>query len=140
MQIKNATQVRKTWSETLDDVSREKPIIIKRTRDSVFMSNLMVIDELLSKYSFHAQIYTEDNGSFTISLDEIDLAENDVTKNEVILKLASSILEYAEDFYDNFSYWARGNRKAHIPYVLKALLIGDIEQIGGLIECRHGKI
>ena len=60
---------------------------------------------------------------------------------EARMKLAASILEYAEDYYNDFSYWSSApNRKSHIPYVFKALFIGDIQKIGDSIQCQAGKI
>ena len=135
----NSTQARNEWSTVVDSVIREKPQFIKRTRDYVMLSNMDTLESLLTAYSFHATVFSEDDGSVTISLDEIDLAENGADEHQAHAKLARAILEYAEDYYSDFTYWARGNRKAHIPYVFKALLLNDVEKIGGLIECRHGE-
>jgi len=139
MQILNATQVRNEWSEVIDSVIRDKPKFIKRTRDYLFLSDMSILESILSAYRFHAEIITEDDGSSTISLDEIDLVENAKDKQSAVHRLADAILEYAEDYYSDFAYWARGNRKAHLPYVLKALTLNDPVKIGGLIECRHGE-
>ena len=57
------------------------------------------------------------DGSVTLSLNEIDLVENGQTEDEAKWKLADSILEYSENFYNDFNYWSTApNRKAHIPY------------------------
>ena len=136
----SATNVRKEWSTVFDSVVREKPILIKRTRDQVFLSDVDFLNELLEVYTFHAALFTEADGSVTISLDEIDIIENGRDEQDARIKLAESILDYANDYYDDFAYWARGNRKNHKPYVIKALLLADTEIIGGLIECRHGGI
>ena len=135
----NATQVRTEWSSVMDTVVREKPQFIKRTRDYMLLSNMDTLESLLAAYSFHATVFVEENGSVTMTLDEIDLAENDVDEHSAKQKLAAAILDYATDYYNDFAYWARGNRKEHLPYVFKALILDDAEQIGGLIECRHGK-
>ena len=135
----NATQARSEWSTVVDTVIREKPQFIRRTRDYMMLSNLDTLESLLAAYSFHAVASVEDDGSVTLSLDEIDLVENGVDEHEAHLKLAKAILEYAEDYYKDFSYWSRGNRKAHLPYVFKALILNDVEKIGGLIECRRGE-
>ena len=136
----SSTQVRKEWSAVCDTVTREKPVLIKRTRDSMFLADVTLLDELLAAYKFHAKLLTESNGSITISLDEIDLVENGANEQEAVQKLATAILDYAEDYYNDFLYWSRGDRKTHKPYVIKALIIGDVHKIGGLIECRHGGI
>ena len=136
----NATRARNEWSSLVESVIREKPAIIKRTRDYLFFTNINVLESILTAYSFHAETLTEDDGSVTISLDEIDLAENAPDTQQAISKLAKAILEYSEDYYDEFAYWSRGDRKAHIPYVFKALILNDADKIGGLIKCRRGKI
>lgn len=135
----NATQARNEWSTVVDAAVREKPQFIKRTRDYMILSNLETLEVMLSAYSFHAQTFTEEDGSITISLDELDLAENGADESEARHKLASAMLEYAVEYYKDFAYWARGNRKAHLPYVFKALILDDVEKIGGLIECHHGE-
>ena len=53
-------------------------------------------------------------------------------------KMALAILDYSKDYYNDFAYWARGERRSHIPYVLKALVLDDAGKIGGLIECHRG--
>ena len=136
----SATNVRRDWSTVFDSVVRDKPILIKRTRDQVFLTNISLLSELLDVYTFHAVLFTEGDGSTTISLDEIDIIENGMDEQDAKHKLAESILDYANDYYNDFGYWAKGNRKFHIPYVFKALILADIEKIGGLIECRHGGI
>ena len=141
MQTINATQVRKSWSEVVDSVVREKPAFIKRTRDCMMLSDIGLIEKLLDAYIFNAELLIEDNGSVTISLDEIDIVENGINEYDAINKMAFAILEYAEDYYNDFNYWySSPNRKAHLPYVMKALILNDINKIGGIITCRHGAI
>ena len=136
----NATKARNEWSTLVESVIREKPTFIKKTRDYLFLSDINVLESILSAYSFHAETLHEDDGSVTISLDEIDLVENATDLPGAIHKLACAILEYSEDYYGEFTYWSRGDRKSHIPYVFKALILNDAGKIGALIKCRHGKI
>ena len=136
----NATTARNEWSSLVETVIREKPAIIKKTRDYLFFSNMNVLESILAAYSFNAETLIEDDGSVTISLDEIDLVENAPNIQEAVSKLAHAILEYSEDYYNEFSYWSRGDRKTHIPYIFKALILNDVNKIGGLIKCRRGKI
>ena len=136
----NATNVRNEWSSIVDSVIREKPTFIKRTRDYMFLAEISLIENLLSAYNFSADEFIEDDGSVTLSLNEIDLVENGKNKDEALFNMAKSILEYSEDYYNDFPYWAVGNRKAHIPYVFKALIINNVEKIGELITCHPRKI
>jgi len=135
----NATKARNEWSSVVESVIREKPAFIKKTRDYLFLSDIGILEKLLSAYSFHARILPEDDGTVTLSLDEIGLTENAPDLSGAVSALAGAILEYSEDYYKEFSYWSRGSGKSHIPYVFKALILNDINKIGDLIECRHGK-
>ena len=136
----NATKARNEWSSVIESVIREKPAFIKKTRDYLFLSDIGVLEKILSAYSFNAKIMTEDDGSVTLSLDEIPLTENAPDLPGAVSALSCTILEYSEDFYNDFAYWSRGNGKSHIPYVLKAMIVNDINKIGEMIKCRRGKI
>ena len=135
----NATKARNEWSSVVESVIREKPAFIKKTRDYLFLSDMDTLERILSAYSFHAKILPEDDGTVTLSLDEIGLTENAPDLPGAVSALSSAILEYSEDFYMEFAYWSRGNGKLHIPYIIKALMLNDVNKIGDLIECRHGK-
>lgn len=139
MQQISATYARKEWSTVVDSVVREKPAFIKRTRDSLILADIHTFEAMLESCRFTAAVFIEEDGSVTLSLDQLDLIENDTTQDGAIKKLGAAILEYSEDFYSDYAYWARGDRKKHIPYVFKALLLGDPEKIGGIVECRHGE-
>ena len=136
----NATDARKAWSLVVDQVIREKPKFIKRTRDYMILSDVRFLEVLLSGYFFSAERFIEEDGSITLSLNEIDIVENGKSEGEVKQKLAQSIIDYAEDFYNDFQYWATAtNRKSQIPYVFKALILDDANKIGEQIRCRDGK-
>lgn len=136
----NATEARNEWSLLVDNTIREKPQFIKRTRDHMMLADVKFVQGLLSAYDFTANSFEEEDGSFTISLNEIDLIENAATEEEAKVKLSESIIDYAEDFYNEFEYWSTApNRTSHVPYVFKALIIGDARKLGGLIRCQSGK-
>ncbi|MBQ6503728.1 MAG: hypothetical protein IJI57_07430 [Flexilinea sp.] len=141
LQLMNATDVRKNWSTVVDATVRVKPQFFKRTRDHFFLSDFNFMEELLAGYTYSAVRMEEEDGSITLALNEIDLVENGKDEDDARSKLASSILEYAEDYYVDFSYWGSApNRKSHIPYVFKALFMGDAQKIGDSIQCQAGKI
>lgn len=136
----NSTDVRKEWSSVVDATVREKPQFFKRTHDFMLMSDLPFMEILLSGYTFTALRMDEEDGSVTLALNELDLVENGRDEDEARSKLAKSILEYAEDFYADFSYWGSApNRKPEIPYVFKALSIRNAQKIGDSIICQAGK-
>ena len=140
MIMTNATEVRKNWSQVVDGVIREKPAFIKRTRDCMVLAKESLLADMLSVYDFSARKYIEEDGSITLSLNELDLVENAETEAAAKKALAKSILEYATDYYEEFAYWSNSaNRKGHVPYVFRALLLDDINKIGECIKCQVGE-
>ena len=136
----SATEVRQQWSTVCDNVMHVKPQFIKRTHDKMWFSNLETMSDILSAYKFTADRYLEDDGSVTLSLNEIDLACNGVNEEAAKQILGQDILEYAEDYYNEYElYSSAPNRKKHIPYVFKALIINDPAEIGEGIICRDGR-
>lgn len=136
----NATDVRKNFSRIIDDAVREKPQFIKRTRDHIILADEGTLLAFLSAYKFTADEFTEKDGSITLSLNELDVAVNGKNEEEARLLLAKDILEYANEFYAEFAYWSKApDRKAHVPYIFKALLIDDEKKLGESIICQRGK-
>lgn len=123
MQLVSATDVRKEWSITLDSVIREKPVFIKRTRDVVLLTSMEVMEELLEAYSFHADKYTEEDGSVTLRLEELDLSQNADSTEEAAGLLAEKMLAYAEESYTGYNAWSADMAaKKRLPYVLKIIV------------------
>ncbi len=140
MLMEQATTVRKMWSTVCDSVIHDKPKFIKRTRDKMWFSNLETMSEILQAYQFTAVKYIEDDGSVTLSLNEIDLVENGATEKEARIHLAESILEYSLTYYNEYDLYSHSpNRKKHIPYIFKALIIENPEELGDMIQCQDGK-
>jgi len=104
------------------------------------LAKVHFIKSLLSVYTFTAGRYIGPDGSVTLSLNELNLVENDKTEDETRTKLAASILEYAHDFYNDFNYWgAAPNLKGNIPYILKAIILDDVDKIAECIKCQDNK-
>ena len=75
---------------------------------------------------FTSNMFVEADGSVTLSLNEIDLAENGKTVHDAKLALAKDILEYAENYQSEFELWnSAPNRRGHEVYVSFARSIGD---------------
>ena len=140
MVMEQATEVRKEWSSYCDGVIREKPIFIKRTRDKMWFSNLDTMSDILKAYSFTAYRYVEEDGSVTLSMNEIDLVENGATEQLARLALAKALLDYSEEYYSNYEMYSHApNRKEHVPYIFRALIMYNPEKIGECFQCQDGK-
>lgn len=140
MLMEQATTVRKEWSAVCDSVIHQKPKFIKRTRDKMWFSNLETMAEILQVYEFTAVKYVEEDGSVTLSLNEMDIIENGKDEREARLNMGRAVLEYAMDYYDEYEMYSHSpNRKKHIPYIFKALIIDDSEKIGDMLQCQNGR-
>lgn len=140
MLVRNATEVRKDWGGVIDVVVREKPVFVKRSRDYVCLMDNKDLELLLSHANFSAQEFVEDDGSVTLSLNEMDISVNGRNHDEALSRLTEDMQEYAEEYYQDFNYWFSSlNRKAHYPYVMRILALDDVEKLKGLISCQPGK-
>jgi predicted RNase H-like HicB family nuclease len=135
-EVLNATDVRREFSRFIDSVVREKPRAIKRNRDVIFSLSLDHIEDLLSKYELSMEFEQEDDGSYTGSLKQIpDIIGNGDTIDDLRYDLAVQLMEYAQDYYANFTrYYNAPNRRSHLPYILSVLIQDDVEGVKKLIH------
>ena len=71
---------------------------------------------------FQVTVYTEDDGSITLSMDDMDLVVNAPSKEAAIKALCRDMVEYAEEYRKEFAaYSAAPNRAAHAPLVEEIL-------------------
>jgi hypothetical protein len=95
---------------------------------------------ILSAYTLTADMFEEADGSITLSLKEMDISANGKDEKCARRALGEDILEYAEEYMNDFKTWnSAPNRKSHFPYLLKAAMLGDASKLGDSIVCRHGK-
>lgn len=96
--------------------------------------------DILGTCQFTVIRYMEDDGSVTLSLNEIDIIENGKDDEEVRLKTGKAILEYSIEYHNKYElYSCSPNRKKHVPYIFKALIIGCPEKIGNMLQCQDGE-
>lgn len=128
------------WSTVCDSIGHEKPQFINETGERMWLSDLKTMIEILHIYEFSALRFSEDDGSITLSLNEIDIVENGKDEEEARLKLGNSILEYSLDYYNEYEMYSHStNRKKHMPYIFKALIIQNPRNIGDMVKCQNGK-
>jgi len=88
--------------------------------------------------NFTAYRYDENDGSVTLSLNEIDLIENAPTEIEAKLNLAHAILEYSQEYINNIEKYSTAlNRKHHSSFVSYALEVGDVNILSNMISVMY---
>jgi len=136
MQTVNATEVRNNFSYYIDTVVREKPIAVKRNRDVLLFLSEQMVKDLLNNLTVKAELYKEDD-MIVGTLDGFDIVVYGESEQEVIHKLAEGLLEYAQDYVNDFKlFYNAPNRRSHYPYVLKTLLASSIDEIKGFIQVK----
>jgi hypothetical protein len=98
-----------------------------------------VLANILEPYKFTAAEFADDYEGIVLWSDDLHIWASGKSKEDAIKSLATEILEHSNDFYKEFNLWVK-DRGVQVPYVLKALMLNDVEKIGGLITCRPGEI
>lgn len=136
----SSSDVRKDWSHTLDIVVRQKPVFIKRTRDQMMLCSTETVAQLVSNVRIVATQFIESDGSVTLSASALDIVANGDDLSSAKDALANNIMEYAEEYYNEFELYNRApNRKGHLPYVIKALTAKSPKELVDIIVCQSGK-
>ncbi len=140
MQPANASDVRKNWGGFIDSVIRDKPKIIKRSRDRIIAMNLELMQELLGNRTLTVTLLEEDDGSISGVIEELSLMANASSEEVLLDVLAQDALVYAEDYYREFSYWhSASNRKTHLPFIIAIISRNDVNSVKELFRCQAGK-
>lgn len=137
IQTINATEIRNNFSYYIDTVVRDKPIALKRNRDVLMLFSDQIVKDLLQDLAIQAEL-TKEDGIIVGAIDGFDLVVTGESEQEVLQKLAEDLLEYAQDYMNNFKLlYNSSNRKTHYPYVLKVLLASSIEEIKSFINAKY---
>ncbi len=134
--ILKSTEVRKEWSRFIDNVTRDKPALIKRNRDLVAVLSVELLDFILSKYKLSAEVKIEEDGSCSGVFTEMDLMVNARDIKSLEDKLANELIEYSEEYMKEFkAHYYSPNRNKHFPYVYRiSLQSGDREKVKKLFS------
>ena len=136
----NSADVRKDWGNFIDNVIRNKPIVVKRSRDYFMGISVSMMDELLKSFKFKFEKIEEDDSSCTLSLNDIDIVVNAMTFDEALDLLVSDLKEYCSEYYEELDYWhSAPNRKEHLPLVLKTLVCKSDDELKKEFICLVGQ-
>lgn len=133
--LANATDVRKDWGHFIDTVVRVRPQFVKRNRDRFVVVSSEHLRVLLGAYRFKLEVVQEEDGSFSGSLDALDLVANAPTIDNLKEELAHQMVEYANEYEDEFVlYFNAPNRRGHAPYVMNILVQDTVGDVADLID------
>lgn len=131
----NATDVRKNWGQFNDDVIREGPRFVKRNRDEWVALSFDHLKVGFSTFTFDSTFFQEEDGTVTVTINGFDLVENGDTEDEALDLIVDELIEYANEYQDNFKlYFNAPNRRDQFPYIMNVLAQDNTEDIKSLIN------
>lgn len=133
-----SSDVRSHWAKFVDDVIHNEPKFVQRNERDVFMSlNLDYMGILMNSVKYNVAIEKEDNEYFG-SIEGFWFVESADSQDEVIIKLAESLKEFAIDYYTDLKlYRNTPNFKEMFPMITKALIAKSIEEILESFHVQH---
>jgi len=134
--ILNASEVRANFGSFIDNVVRQKPQVIKRNRDVIVALSKDVLKDALSIYELTIEFEQDEDGRYAGSIEQIpDIVADGETLEELRMELAYHLVEYAKDYYADFSrYFNSPNRHSHAYYILRVLLEDNLELVSGMLH------
>jgi antitoxin YefM len=131
------TEARKEFTAMYNHVFNEyTPMIVKRKQaEEIMVLRTDLQKMLLSQYSLKPEITTEDDGSTTMTLDQLDIYANAESVETATTQLIEDLKIYAQDFINRSQLFINApNRRSHFPFVLRILLADNDEEIRSMLE------
>jgi antitoxin YefM len=142
MEKKQFTDARRNFTDVFDTVvNKQKPLLVNRRKDDVFMIERQMQKEVLRRYTTAAEELPEDNGSVTIAVDELDIAVNGATRDQALQELVQELKVYAEDYVARLPLFLNSpNRRPHLPFILRVQLADNDAEILEMVCLRASGI
>ncbi len=136
MQMLSASITRDRFAELRREALKGQEILIEdgKQLNSPLISIISteLLDSLTDSFIFAPKWEEDVDGSFTVSLDEIDIIGYGETCEEASEVLATAASEYAELYFSELSFYMSPmvNRLSHYPYLRRiARCNGDIAKV-----------
>ncbi|HEU4965431.1 MAG TPA: hypothetical protein VFV52_16525, partial [Bacilli bacterium] len=112
--IHQATDVQQNFEAILHQVLHNQPAMVQQNQTFLAFLSLDHLMTLLNSYRLHVEYEQEDDGTYSGSFVEIDLVANAETVDALKLKLTEYLLDYAQDYMNEFSpFYNAPNRRPH---------------------------
>ena len=93
----------------------------------------------LESVKFDYICFKENDGSYTLSMNDIDIVVNEDSKSKALDSLIDELREYSESYSNELEYWySDPKRQPHCKYVLKTLISSN-EELKRDFKCQNGQ-
>ncbi|KLU60147.1 hypothetical protein CEB3_c35780 [Peptococcaceae bacterium CEB3] len=134
------TEARNQFSSLYDSVfDAFNPTIVKRKRtEEIALLRVDLLKAVLSRFTLNVEVLSEEDGSFTLALDQLELYANSDSLEHTVSDFIQDVKIYAQDYMARPQLFLQSpNRKMHFPYILRILLCENDEEIRGLLEFNY---
>lgn len=131
------TEARNDFSNLYNKVYNElNPVIVRRKKtEQVILLPIDLQKLLLEEFKLKPKKLSEDDGSITLALDEMEIYANADTMENAVAELIQDIKYYAQDYINRPHLFLNApNRRSHFPYILRVLLCDNDDEIRALLE------
>lgn len=136
----NSSDVRKNFSETINNAIYSKPQLIRRNRNDVLLVGKDLVFNMLEKLRINVRLIKDDNTYFTQNDVMEDIIGWGNTQEEAIDDFINNLDVYAHEYYSNFEFYSKTERgKNDLPYIFRIICSTSIDDVKGMLICRNGK-
>jgi hypothetical protein len=136
MQMLSTSIARDRFAELRREALKGREILIEDSKQLnsplISIISTELLDSVTDSFIFAPKWEEDEDGSFTVSLDEIDIIGYGGTRQEAGEVLATAASEYAELYFSELSFYMSPmvNRLSHYPYLRRiARCNGDITRV-----------
>ena len=136
MQMFSTGVARDRFNELRREALNGREILVRDSKQNnsplISIISTDLLDAMTEKFPFSPEWLRDEDGSFTVSLKEIDIIGYGDTKEDASEVLATVAMEYAEAYFDELSFYMSSmvNRGSHYPYLRRiARCQGDLAKV-----------
>lgn len=130
------SEARSTLSRLYDlAVERQHPVLIhRRGDDDALLVSRDQLALLLAPYVAHVHIAPEEEGGFTLWIDELKVAEHGETLRAARDTLVASVRSYVRDYFARYEFYRQfTDLAAELPYIWRLSLARDDKELRRLL-------
>lgn len=123
MQMFSTGVARNRFAELRREALKGREILVKDSKQNnsplISIISTELLDAMMENFFFHPEWVQDEDGSYTVSLDEIDVIGYGDTRAIAAEVLATAAMEYAELYFSQFDFYRSEmvNRGSHFPYL-----------------------
>lgn len=136
----SSSEVRKNFSETINNALYSKPQLIKRNKNDILLVGKDIVFNMLENLRIKLIIKKDKDMYYTENNVMEDIIGWGNTKEEAINDFVNFLDAYAHDYYENFQVYSKTERgKRDLPYVFRVICSTSMEDVKSMLICQDGK-